>query len=552
MSSSISRPSGRRSRILLLALALLLLLVVVAIRYRANPRFIGLGTDSGLFAYAGQRILDGAVLYQDVWDTKPPGVFYINALALALGGGGPWAVWGFETLWFAATMVLLLVLLSYLFGWIPASITTLLVASSALYPGYVEGGNFTETWALLPQILILASAVLLFRTGHQRWLFAIGTLTAVAFLLKPTYIALGLATAVVVAVPVLRGADRPTVLKPIGWFFAGFLLVLLGSWVYWGSQGALGDLWNAVVRQNISYVREGLSPRSLYGTGRRFALEQPMATLTTLTTASFALFLLGRTRPNRSTPQAASRSADRSSNSIQNQMLTVAFLALPLEVIFVAISGRNFGHYYLTPMPAMAVAIAYLFERMLMGSLQRREISRWLAVVLILVGLLLVSWLLAVLPDEIMSRSQFEELLREPLATSYFHDDLERYVLAQTEPDESVLVWGYNPRLHFITGRRAPTGYLFHAQLLTPGSGGEERFDRFLQDLRNDLPSLILAQPQSQHGVPFFGREDSEICPGCTADAIQDMQILRDLVDDRYKLESTIEDWLIYRRNDHP
>lgn len=42
--------------------------------------------DDHLFAYFGWRIWNGAALYVDVWDHKPPGMFWLNALGFLIGG----------------------------------------------------------------------------------------------------------------------------------------------------------------------------------------------------------------------------------------------------------------------------------------------------------------------------------------------------------------------------------------------------------------------------------------------------------------------------------
>src|SRR5262245_58655024 len=60
---------------------------VIAITYgllRIHAVGIPLDRDEGVFGYAGQRILEGGRLYLDVVDHKPPGVFYLYALALRL------------------------------------------------------------------------------------------------------------------------------------------------------------------------------------------------------------------------------------------------------------------------------------------------------------------------------------------------------------------------------------------------------------------------------------------------------------------------------------
>ncbi|MDP4158063.1 MAG: hypothetical protein Q8929_20775, partial [Bacillota bacterium] len=43
--------------------------------------------DSGAFLHIGQRVIEGAIPYRDIWDHKGPAVFYIDALGLYLSGG---------------------------------------------------------------------------------------------------------------------------------------------------------------------------------------------------------------------------------------------------------------------------------------------------------------------------------------------------------------------------------------------------------------------------------------------------------------------------------
>jgi hypothetical protein len=52
--------------------------------------------DSGVFLYAGWRILSGELPYRDIWDHKPPLIYYLNALGLVVSGGSRWGVWCIE------------------------------------------------------------------------------------------------------------------------------------------------------------------------------------------------------------------------------------------------------------------------------------------------------------------------------------------------------------------------------------------------------------------------------------------------------------------------
>ena len=70
-----------------------LLGLAILSQLRKTPIFVRIGKDGGLFAYFGARILQGDIPYVDIWDHKPPIVFYLNALVEALFKPVPWAVW---------------------------------------------------------------------------------------------------------------------------------------------------------------------------------------------------------------------------------------------------------------------------------------------------------------------------------------------------------------------------------------------------------------------------------------------------------------------------
>ena len=38
------------------------------------------GKDSGVFLYIGDRILNGEIPYRDVWDHKPPAIYYFDLI----------------------------------------------------------------------------------------------------------------------------------------------------------------------------------------------------------------------------------------------------------------------------------------------------------------------------------------------------------------------------------------------------------------------------------------------------------------------------------------
>ena len=59
--------------------------------YPSNPNNMTLPSrDSGVFLYIGWRFLNGDIPYRDVWDHKPPLIYFVDALGLTLTPHSLW------------------------------------------------------------------------------------------------------------------------------------------------------------------------------------------------------------------------------------------------------------------------------------------------------------------------------------------------------------------------------------------------------------------------------------------------------------------------------
>jgi hypothetical protein len=102
--------------------------------------------------------------------------------------------------------------------------------------------------------------------------------------------------------------------------------------------------------------------------------------------------------------------------------------------------------------------------------------------------------------------------------------------------------------MNFVTDRRSPTRFIFLQHLFTPVPGAVNGFAEFIQELQDDPPQLIVVQPISSAGLPYFGDPVSSICPGCDPAAMEGMLALKQFVDGRYELNYSIWDWVVYTR----
>ncbi len=138
------------SNILIVLLTGLLALVVLT---QANPGLNNATLDYGNYAYIGQQITLGKLPYKDVWESKPPAIFYVDALGLWAARGFRWGIWGIEFICLAAAIGLSYILIKKLWGVFPALYGTIiwLVGLNVT----LQGGNTTEEFPLPLHFLAL-------------------------------------------------------------------------------------------------------------------------------------------------------------------------------------------------------------------------------------------------------------------------------------------------------------------------------------------------------------------------------------------------------------
>ena len=102
-------------------------LILYFVKYLDSPDYQPyLNRDSGVFHYIGWEILRGKIPYIDIWDHKPPLIFFINAFGLLLSKGSSWGTWILQYLFLFSSGLISLRLLSNLWGKAIALFSTIL------------------------------------------------------------------------------------------------------------------------------------------------------------------------------------------------------------------------------------------------------------------------------------------------------------------------------------------------------------------------------------------------------------------------------------------
>ncbi len=466
-------PLWARRRVLLVAV---LLGVVFLVSLQLAPSVSEQRRDSGIFAYTAEVIREGGLPYLDAWDNKLPGVYFIDALAFAVFGTNRWALWLAENLTLFAAAWALFWLLKQLYGqraetWAGTLIFVLL----ARHPLLVEDTNFTELYALLPQVVVLVAGYQLLRRPNARWGLLFGFAAGVAFLIKQTTV--GVALAFVPAVwlsghPLLRGRRG---WRWAGWIAAGGALVLTAAVGYLLANGILDDAFDASFVMARSFHR-WVGQESVW-LGRTL--------ITTLTKSAFVLvfypllpFLLIGLREGWGCGRVEKTADARS--AAEAALARWAVLTFAVDLTLVNVTNRGYGHYYVTLLPAVTLLLTMSLARLNAWAKRSTWAQRGrVYLALVVVGVPLVA-----------SVARFWQANWQ-IAGPARQRDLAAYVLQHTNPEDLVLVWGAATVINFQSGRKSPTQYHYGYPLIVPDYSDEAILE-FVRDLEANQPVMIV------------------------------------------------------------
>jgi hypothetical protein len=491
---------------------LLLATLSLLIQIRWSPAIRKVHVDGTFFGYGGARILDGDLLYRDVWDHKPPGIFYLNALAFLLMGTDAWSLWYLSLFWtFAIAVSFYLFLRRLVHHWYALLSSTILLAT---LPIYNEGLNLTEFYALLPSVFAIIFTYIYFSRGRKSALIGLGGALTAAALLKHTNFGTALACIGTIAYVEVRCEGVWRAMRNL-WGIALFpVLTLITIIMYWGYHGAILDLWQATVVHNITgYVSGSSFIRRIYGTARTIAITQPVGAL--FIVAFGATIAHWFSRSDWKDPQLVGSAHSGLDHLAADWTYVACFSAMFTEVIFISLAGRGYSHYYITLLPALCASVSYWFwisSQKMTPSHLKKDSRRGLPPTVI-AGLLVWAFVIIgiVRPSPSQVRTFFEAALeRRPLRTN-----VGKYVVSHTDPSDAVLMWDIGAEVNFETGRRSPSRYLYFHHLF--GVDSKRRWENFLADLNANEPALIIIQWQAGY-APNFDVPVDQLASSCNCD----------------------------------
>jgi hypothetical protein len=164
-------------------------------------------------------------------------------------------------------------------------------------------------------------------------------------------------------------------------------------------------------------------------------------------------------------------------------LILIALLNFPIEVLLITVSGRSILHYYLTPLPVMAILAGSLaFTLPVLISNRPRfdtlAIRRWLP------GTVLAIVLLGQI-GQVRYYPSYVRVLRDN-----DYAPVIEYVVKNTKEEDQVLLIGAESVVNFLARREAPTRYVYQYPLALLGR--RPMFEEYFHQILENKPVLIV------------------------------------------------------------
>jgi hypothetical protein len=470
--------------------------------------FLGPSLDASVFSAVGWRLTEGDLLYANVWDHKPPGMYapYLLSQALTENPAMAWAAtWGFTVVSGSLTALIVRLRLRGLgIGW-PADAAAVLTALATGSYFLSLGGGLGESFAILPAALAFAVASA-GRPVPYRWLVS-GMLVGASALISVQAIAV---TAAIVVLAGSRGLGewlrRLTVAAAGG---AIEFTLLLASLILSGTATAVGD---AMLRYNAAYRA---FPR----------LEGALRSLPWVILALMPLVL----------PAAMAALTARRVH-IAPRLLAACGAWILTTLLLILLQGRLYGHYALPLVVPLGVVAGLGIEGMRRRLPDGRFGSVLLGAPMVAVVLLtlVVGAAAADMEGRVVGESNQKVAAVAPAVDQF------------AAADELVFVWGNSPRLYEVADRAPASRYIYIYPLLTRGYATDRLIAQLLADFQAQPPTVIVDAGSTAPGEP--GMPPLLIDRPVATDG-RDLDLLdplRAFVRERYELAETVAGWPIY------
>jgi hypothetical protein len=534
---------GERKKGLIGLFAILFLFILLRLPTLYEP----FGRDQGIFATIASGLLQGKIPYRDLWDHKPPGIYFLYAFAFKVLGREMRSISLLDGLYTLFTLLFFFKLAKELFNRRVAYLSTFLfaiLASGIFFVGWWGRGQ-PEVFLLLPLLgmIYLLKPV----TAKERppfFLLCAGILGGIAFSLKSTIFPLFFLFSFFLLVE--DGINSKGILKGMSKIFLfsfGVIVALLPFIIFFWTYGALDDAIYSIVTFNLTaHINHPYNfgfLMKLRGNFNVIGTKIPFLWATVSILACYGFVQLYKE---------------------ERRKRALLILWSIGTILSICMGWWLFYYHFVILIPPLALLTSYgffqLFDRLPNQRNKMYRIARTLAVSLLTL-FLLMEFLLAyycsyvstgiisaligmekVNTEEIYSRYRFpEHSITDFSIKEDYH--LSQYLKAHTQEEEKIFIWGWESLVYFLSEREPASRYIFIYPLIQNDLDMRRDAQKTLwEELHEKNPRYFVVTKKDQNLIDEIGSERR----------LAFFPEIEELLKCKYVKEKETERFIIYRR----
>lgn len=424
--------------------------------------------DSAYYSAIGYHLEEGVKLYRDIWASKPPGIYTLNAIALGFLGIGQESIWTLQMIVGCLQVFVFYRILRKLETsvWLSAA-GTLVYMSVAYFSQLYTGGNFTEEYANLFVLLGVSQAVKWYGDYRNRDLMGAMFFLSISTLFKEPYLFTILPWILFLVVTSMQNRDY----KNVGLIILALALPYVGLLAFLMFTGSLDAYWKHMV-YNMEYAR--FLQRSLVDKLNSTWISSMSFWKYRLTGVPF-LLLVG--------VFGIAATARR-----QKVIWFVSLMCFVCSWLGTAISGYNFQHYFLQFIGPLILAVTLslqvIWRKVLYVSEQRKfYIGTGATILLLVCGFLIYG-------TSYGQRNTGQENLESKAIKEYIVNHKRE---TSTLFVEDVTNCGLYIQTQVTSKQTIPVTF-FHF-FMVPDKYCDERITHFIKSLKDQPPEFIASGP---------------------------------------------------------
>lgn len=439
------------------------------------------GRDQAIYAYAGKLLLEGRMNYLYVFDLKPPGIHFLFAFIQLVSGESMLSARIFDIAWQAVTAFVILLISFRL-----TNQKYLSLFSAVIYLFLYYRQDYWHTLQADGSLnLLFSTAVLLLISSYDSHsfikIFFAGLLFAIALLFKYTIIAFLPLLFLVILI------DKKSLftirVKNIAVFTMGLVLTGGAVILLYYLTGALNAFWD------IQFTQTPLYTKIAYETETKGYVTSQLIKLFTYSVYSPLIIL---------SLFAFLYSGIRKKFEFPNILLFIWIFSTLFSLI---VQWKFYYYHFLVIIPALSAGAVFAFSK-IKDILKNRNILYKLAVSAFAVGLFVFALKPYVSGYSVLSGylSGSENLESAYIKNGFTTDSVFMFgktlkaaeiVKNRTSIDDGIFVWGFDPLIYYLSGRKCVSRFIYNFPLLWKGENASFKRE-FLDEIEKKNPKLII------------------------------------------------------------